>query len=145
MRPFRTSPLAVLCFSFFLLGCERWGLQAPRTFLDKGISLGSSKREVTRQLGQAKMELNYKSNENRVSVMEYDSVQLDYTPVYERDDMGILPPRSGIFEKRQKDYRLVFINDRLYSIEDFIQSRYYCLPEIESETFSLLEEIRKRQ
>ena len=139
------STLALVALSF---GCQqRWYLEEPDIVAAKGVSLGATKNEVHGRLGQPQREFNYHSHGHRVSVADYDSRWLDYTPTYEGDDTGILPPRSGINEIYRRDYRLVYIDNRLYAIDDFVHNRYYALPDerMDDRRRSILERARQKQ
>ena len=138
----------ILLLLLFFIGCQKHLVnESPEPLRKKGISLGASKNNVILEIGKAKMEFNYKSNNRTVSILDYDSMLIDYRPGYERDDVGILKPASGINiqPKLRKDYRLVFINNILYSIEDFVENKYYVLPEyrINQDEKTILEQIKK--
>lgn len=134
----------VLVMYFCLCACQvKESLREPYYFKTKGVSLGSSKSFVIKKIGKAKFELNFKKHGYRVSILEYNTRQMNYTPVYEGDDVGILPPKSGIQYQFRKDYKLVFINNRLYSIEDFVNNKYYSVRD-KGEFGIILDEIRRQ-
>jgi len=127
-----------------ILACSHvYRIPEPAFFRQHKIYLGATKAEVLKRMGKGHVELNYKvprgtlsdNNEKAskyaVSVLEYDKHELDYNPADAGDDIGILAPHSGIREIYQRSYRLVFINNRLYSIQDFLTGHYYALSGVE--------------
>lgn len=138
-----------LCFLLVVLlgNCQQsltW-LEEPNLLKDKGIALGDDQASVADRMGRPHSELNFRTHGYPVSICEYDSQQLYYMAGYERDDVGILPPQTGIHARQRRDYRFVFINRRLYSIEDFIRRRYSALAEEDAEIKDLLDNVRKNQ
>jgi hypothetical protein len=132
-------------FVAFLSGCQQNValIERPNLLKEKGIGLGDGKPNVVKALGVPHSELNFRKSGQQVSILEYDSWQIASSLGYERDDVGILSPRPGIQERHRRDYRLVFIDDRLCSIEDFVHGYYTARPDPDEEAVSILESIRK--
>ena len=147
MSSYRRLILILALTGLFIACQQRWYLEEPDIIAAKGVGLGAIKNEVHARLGQPQREFNYHSHGHRVSVAEYDSRWLDYAPAYEGDDTGIMPPRSGIHQMYRRDYRLVFIDNHLYAIDDFVHKRYYALPDeaVDQGRRSILEQARQKQ
>lgn len=133
-----------ICWFFFLLlaGC-RGALniiEEPDVLKEKGVVLGDEKGDVLNLLGTPYLHSNMRVRGYLVSVLEYDSYQLDYNPGYERDHSNPIHASPGFREWYRRDYRLVFINEQLYSIEDFVHRRFSAISD-DLELKAILEDI----
>lgn len=116
-----------LCLSL-CIGCySRLYKEKNDIFIDKKVILGENKSRVLQKMGKPKSEINFRFEKYAVCILDYGQYRLDYTPVYEEDDMGIIPAKSGVREEYKIDYRLFFINTKLYAVKDFIKDQYYTL------------------
>jgi hypothetical protein len=143
----KAALLLVFCL-LSVIGCsEQVGLREdPYLLRDQGINLGSTKNDVVKKLGSPQSELNFSKGGHQFSVAAYDWQELYYHPAYEWDDVGILRPQPGVQTSSRPAYRLTYMDDRLYSIEDFARNRYTMLRDDKENDFvPVLQELQQRQ
>lgn len=117
----------------------------PHLLREQGVTLGSGKAEVVTKMGKPQSEMNFGKAGHRFSILEYDWRELHYQPAYEWDDVGILRPQPGVHTRIRPAYRLTFMDDRLYSIEDLQRGRYATLrDEKESDFAPVLQELQRQ-
>ncbi len=138
--------LILFCFTL-TISCSNFSWREPDIVEDKGVKLGQNKSLSKKQLGNPSVNITFVKKGHRVTIWEYNSEALDYQPQYTgEDDGGIYVPQSGVREYSKRKYRLIFVDNILYDIEDYVyQNTYQVSPyKTPADIAEILDEIRNQ-
>ncbi|BBM82179.1 hypothetical protein [Candidatus Uabimicrobium amorphum] len=136
--------LIAIC-SIILCSCTIF--QERNVVKELGVELGDSEAQVDYKMGEPKSQFNFNTKDHRISVWNYSEEKLDYQPILEGDDNGVLPPpQTSIRSYNKQQCRLVFVDGFLCSIEDFVDNKVYRLDreELPDNVPAILDQIHGR-